>query len=73
MNAVSINPKIQGGIPCVLGTRIPVVKVAYLYFKKNISLKKIVSEYYLTLSIYQLRQAIEWYEKNRGRYDGLDV
>lgn len=73
MQIVSINSKVQGGTPCIAGTRVPVVEVVYLNKKKGLSPEIIATKHYIQLSLYQIQKAIEWYEHNKGRYGKLDL
>lgn len=70
---VSINKKIQAGVPVVSGTRIPVKKVAYLNKKLKKSPAIIAVKYYTQLSVDQISEALLWYELNKGKYVGLDL
>ena len=69
MKIVSINKKIKGGSPCVIGTRITVKSILYLYKKKEISPSIIASNYYPQLNENQVDKVIKWYEK-AGRENG---
>lgn len=73
MQIVSINNKIQGGTPCISGTRVPVVEVVYLNKKKGLSPEEIATKHYIQLSLYQIQKALAWYERNKGRYGELDL
>jgi uncharacterized protein (DUF433 family) len=65
---VSVNHKIQGGAPCLTGTRIPVSDVVYLVRKKSISPKLLVTEYFTQLSLDQVRAALDWFDKSGKKY-----
>lgn len=73
MQIVSINKNIQGGVPCIAGTRIPVSEVIYLYKRKKISPEEIVTKHYIQLSLYQVNKIVEWYKQNKSRYVDLDI
>ena len=44
MNIVSINPNIQGGTPCFIGTRVPVASL-FDYLDRGHSTAKFLSEF----------------------------
>ncbi|MDP4011305.1 MAG: DUF433 domain-containing protein [Candidatus Roizmanbacteria bacterium] len=70
---ITINPKIQGGVPVIANSRVRVVDVVFLYKKKNISPEDIAIKYYTYLSLYQINKSIQWYELNHNKYEGLDL
>jgi len=64
---VSINPEIQGGTPCIAGTRIPVAEVVYLHYKRKFSPEEIATKHFLSLSVFQIKKALQWYKTKGGK------
>lgn len=73
MDGVIIDPKIKGGVPVIKGTRVPVRSIVFLYYKKQVSPEEIAIKYYTYVSLYQIKNAIKWYELNKNNYEGLDL
>ncbi len=72
MQIVSIDKKVQSGVPVIKGTRIPVRSVVYLAIEKKISPKNIATDYYKALTAELVKEVVKWYEKNKDTYGGLD-
>ena len=59
MYKVTINPQVMGGIPCVIGTRVPVSFVLNILAHEPACLCTVL-EIYEHLSVNQVREALLW-------------
>ncbi len=65
---ISIDPKISGGAPVIIGTRIKVMDIAIRYELMGMSADKIIDEY-PHLKLEQVHDALSYYYEHKDMLD----
>lgn len=65
---ISIDPKISGGAPVIIGTRIKVMDIAIRYELMGMSADKIIDEY-PHLKLEQVHNALSYYYEHKDALD----